>query len=190
MVSFAAMNILVQFVHPHPRHSRVNRQLLQAISDLDDIVVNDLFERYPDFYIDVEREQEQLRAADLVVFQHPFYWYSAPAMLKQWLDVVFSYGFAFGSEGTALQGKRLLSAVTTGHGAEAYRPDGYDRFSMKELLRPFEQTAFHCGMIYEAPFVVHGARRLSDADLQHHGEAYRRLLLMHLKQNPAGNRHG
>lgn len=190
MVSFAPMNILIQFVHPHPRHSRVNRRLLEAVADLDGVAVNDLFELYPDFYIDVVREQELLLTADLVVFQHPFYWYSAPAMLKQWLDVVFSYGFAFGSEGRALHGKRLLSAVSTGHGAEAYRADGYDRFTMRELLRPFEQTAFHCGMTYEKPFVVHGARRMSDDELQRHGEAYRRLLTRQQKKGAAGEADG
>lgn len=169
--------ILVLFAHPYPHRSRVNRPLREAVEDLPRVRVHDLYETYPDFFIDVKREQALLRRAGLVVLQHPFYWYSAPALLKQWLDVVLEYGFAIGREGTALHGKSLLSVVSTGHRAEAYGPEGKDRYTMTELLRPFEQTARHCGMEYLPPLVVHGVRHLSDADIDAHCERYRQRLL-------------
>jgi len=46
----------------------------------------------------------------MIVFHHPFYWYSSPAILKEWQDLVLEYGFAYGHEGTALRGKKSLSA--------------------------------------------------------------------------------
>jgi glutathione-regulated potassium-efflux system ancillary protein KefG len=172
--------ILVQFAHPYSKLSRVNRALLEAIADLDAVMVNDLYERYPDFHIDILVEQQLLLAADLIVLQHPFYWYSAPAMLKHWQDLVLGHGFAYGREGNALAAKKWLSVVTTGHPAEAYGPGGADRFTMEELLRPYEQTAHHCGMSWQPPLLVHGARRLTPQQLDAAAAAYRQRLLQYL----------
>lgn len=170
-------SILILFAHPYPHLSRVNRRLIDAVQDLEGIQVNDLYEHYPDFHIDIPREQALLKAADLVVFQHPVYWYSAPALLKQWQDQVLEYGFAYGREGTVLHGKGLLSAITTGHSSEAYCPQGEDRYTVREMLRPFEQTAYHCGMEFQPPFVIHCAHKLTDDELHNHAAEYRQLLL-------------
>jgi hypothetical protein len=64
--------------------------------------ISDLYEEYPDFYINVKREQQLLIEHDIIVFQHPFYWYSSPAILKQWEDLVLEFGFAYGPGGTKL----------------------------------------------------------------------------------------
>ena len=169
--------ILLLFVHPAFQHSRANRQLLEAVRDLEGLTVHDLYEEYPDFAIDVPREQRLLKEHDLIVFQHPFYWYSCPALLKEWLDLVLEYGFAYGPGGAALKGKMLLSAVTTGGGPEAYRQDGHNRFTIRQLLAPFEQTAALCGMRYLPPFVTHGMRqRPGDELIRVRAAAYRQAL--------------
>jgi glutathione-regulated potassium-efflux system ancillary protein KefG len=169
--------LLIQFVHPYPRRSRLNRRMAEAVRGLEGVEVNDLYERYPEFHIDVEREQALLRRADILVFQHPFYWYSAPALLKQWLDLVLERGFAHGREGNALRGKALLSAVTTGLAEAHYL--GEARPAMAELLLPFAQIAGHCGMTYLEPFVVHGAGQMEEEDpaLDAAAERYRARLL-------------
>ena len=56
-----------------------------------------MYDLYPDFKIDVAEEQKHLAAADRIILQFPFYWYSTPALLKQWQDDVLTYGWAFGS---------------------------------------------------------------------------------------------
>jgi glutathione-regulated potassium-efflux system ancillary protein KefG len=165
--------ILVLFAHPALEKSRVNRVLAAAVGDLPGVTFHDLYETYPSFDIDVPREQELLTAHETVVLQHPFFWYSTPALVKQWEDLVLEHGWAYGSEGTALRGKRLLSAVTTGGREEAYRTDGYNRYTMTELLRPLEQTAYLCGMDYLPPFVVHGTHRMSEAEIARHAADYR-----------------
>ena len=101
-------SILLTFAHPAYHKSRANRALLEAVQTLDRLTVNDLYETYPDFMIDVPREQELLLSHDVLVFQHPFYWYSSPAHLKEWLDLVLTHGFAYGHEGKALLGKKWL----------------------------------------------------------------------------------
>ncbi len=169
--------VLVLFAHPALQKSRVNRHLATAARQVPGVTFHDLYEVYPDFQIDVPREQEQLLAHDVIVFQHPFYWYSAPALLKEWLDLVLEYGFAYGPTGTRLQGKSLLSAITTGGSAHAYTREGHNHFTMRELLAPFEQTARLCGMTWLDPFVIHHASRLGEAtSLSPHIARYTQVL--------------
>jgi len=169
--------ILVLFAHPALQKSRVNRRMAAAAQKLPGITFHDLYEMYPDFQIDVAREQKLLVEHDAIVFQHPFYWYSCPALLKEWLDLVLEYGFAYGTEGTQLQGKPVFSALTTGGPEHAYTRDGYNQFTMRELLTPFEQTARLCGMIWLPPFIVHGTLSLFDsAEIEKHALDYARVL--------------
>ncbi|MEK9969600.1 MAG: NAD(P)H-dependent oxidoreductase [Ferrovibrio sp.] len=168
--------ILVLFAHPYPHLSRVNRAMADAVRDLPHVTFHDLYERYPDFYIHVKQEQELLAGHDVVVMQHPFYWYSCPSLLKEWMDAVLEYGWAYGTGGTALQGKELAQAVSTGGPDEAYRSDGYNGITIAELLRPFERSAALCGMTYRAPFLFQGARLRPPEDVTAHATAYRQWL--------------
>lgn len=151
----AANPILVLFAHPALERSRVNLRLVREIRDLPGITFHDLYEAYPDFQIEIRREQKLLSDHEVIVLQHPFYWYSAPSLVKEWLDLVLEHGWAYGRGGTALAGKTLLNAVTTGGPEEVYRPEGHNRFTMRQFLAPFDQTAHLCGMRYLAPHVVH-----------------------------------
>jgi glutathione-regulated potassium-efflux system ancillary protein KefG len=169
--------ILILFAHPALEKSRINRRLIQAIQGLDAVTVHDLYEQYPDFHINVKAEQDLLLAHDIIVFHHPFYWYSSPAILKEWQDLVLEHGFAYGKGGTALHGKKVLSAITTGGGEQAYCRQGYNRFSIRELLVPFEQTAHLCGMEYLPPFVVQGTHQIQEqGEIVQHTEAYRQVI--------------
>jgi glutathione-regulated potassium-efflux system ancillary protein KefG len=169
--------VLVIFAHPVLERSRVNRRLLEAIRDLDDVTIHDLYEEYPTLNIDVKREQELLLAHDVIVFQHPFYWYSVPAILKEWQDLVLEHGWAYGHGGTHLRGKLTLNAITTGGPETAYKKGGYNRFTIRELMTPWDQTAFLCGMRFLAPFAVHAALKVvRDEDLDDCRATYRRLI--------------
>jgi glutathione-regulated potassium-efflux system ancillary protein KefG len=169
--------VLVNFAHPVLERSRVNRRLLDGIRDLDGVTVRDLYEAYPTLHIDVACEQDLLVAHDVIVFQHPFYWYSTPALLKEWQDLVLEHGWAYGQGGTRLRGKLTFNALTTGGPQTAYRRDGYNRYTIRELLAPWDQTAHLCGMRFLAPFVVHAALRVRvDDDVAEARAAYRRLL--------------
>lgn len=172
--------ILLLFAHPAYHKSRVNRYLLEAARQVEGVHIHDLYEEYPDFHIDIPREQSLLLEHDIVVFQHPFYWYSCPALLKEWLDLVLQYGFAFGDEATALHGKWLLTATTTGGRAHVYQRGGMNHYTMREFLVPFERTASLCGMHYLPPFIVHGTRAIDGdealvAQAHNYGEILTRL---------------
>ncbi len=168
--------ILILFAHPALRKSRINRRMLAIASGVPGVTVQDLYEEYPDFMINVKREQELLEAHDVILFQHPFYWYSCPAILKEWMDLVLEHGFAFGAEGRALEGKWLASVISMGGPADSYGAEGYNRFSVRQLLAPFEQTADLCRMVWLPPFLVQGSFGLDQDTLEHHAAAYRELL--------------
>jgi glutathione-regulated potassium-efflux system ancillary protein KefG len=169
--------VLVLFAHPVLERSRVNRRLVDAIRGMDGVTIHDLYEQYPTFSIDVEREQALLLEHDILVFQHPFYWYSTPAIMKEWQDLVLEHGWAYGHGGTKLSGKITLNAITTGGPASAYQSGGYNRFTVRQLITPYEQTANLCGMRFLAPFVVHAALKVAlDDDIEPRRIAYRQLV--------------
>jgi len=169
--------VLVLFAHPALEKSRVNRAMVRGLDGLQGITFHDLYEAYPSFDIDVDAEQRLLLEHDVLVLHHPFYWYSTPALIKQWEDLVLTHGWAYGSEGTALRGKLMMSAITTGGSEAAYQPGGHNRFTVSELLRPIEQTARLCGMDYMPPFIVYGTHSMTDDAIRGHAEDYRRVLL-------------
>jgi glutathione-regulated potassium-efflux system ancillary protein KefF len=168
--------VLLLFAHPYPDRSRANRRLLQGARGLAGVELRSLYDLYPSFDIDVPAEQAALRRAYAVVWQHPMYWYSVPALLKHWFDKVLARGFAYGQGGTALSGKRCLWVVTTGGDAASFGEEGMHRRPLAEFSPVIEQTALFCGMRWEAPLVLHGAHRVDDDVLDDAADGYRARL--------------
>jgi glutathione-regulated potassium-efflux system ancillary protein KefG len=73
--------ILIEFAHPAFQKSRINSQLVAAPKNMPGVTFNNLYENYPDFFIDVKKEQQLLLNHDIIIWHHPFYWYSSPALL-------------------------------------------------------------------------------------------------------------
>lgn len=170
--------ILVLLAHPALEKSRVHRRLLSQFPELPGLTLHDLYEVYPTLAIDVPREQRLLLDHDLIMLQHPFYWYSTPPIMKQWMDLVLEHGWAYGSQGGALRGRQWLNLLSTGGAATAYQRDGYNRFSIRELLTPMEQTANLCRMEFLAPYVIHGTHRLTNEQIEAEAMRYRQLLTL------------
>jgi glutathione-regulated potassium-efflux system ancillary protein KefG len=170
-------SVLILFAHPAYHRSRANRALVDAVQGLEGVTFHDLYESYPDLMVDVPREQELLAEHDAVVAQHPFYWYSAPALIKEWIDLVLTHGWAYGEGGTALTGKTWLSAITSGGSEDSYGPSGGNRFSVAEFMRPFEATVALCHMRWLEPFVVHASHLVSQTELADAALSYRERIL-------------
>lgn len=161
-MSTVKKKVLILFAHPSPNRSEINVPLFHSSGGHDGVTLVDLYAEYPTFRINIDLEQQRLREHDVIVFMFPMYWYSTPAILKEWQDLVLEYGFAYGTDGTALHGKTFLCALTAGGAESAYRADGYNHFSVRELLHPLEQTAALTGMRYLAPFALFGARTAAE----------------------------
>ena len=168
--------ILIIFAHPLFEKSKANAALVKSIPKSSNITFHDLYQEYPEFDIDMKREQQLLLMHDIIIWHHPMYWYSCPPLLKQWLDIVLEHGWAYGKEGKALENKRLLQVITTGGRRENYSPTGRDRFTIMQLLEPFYQTAQVCNMTYLPPYVVHGTHVMKSEEYDECGKEYSVLL--------------
>ena len=175
--------VLILFYHPRFENSRANRTLTEALRTHTEFSFRDVYELYPDFNIDIKAEQEQLLQHDIIVWMHPFYWYSCPPLMKQWIDLVLAFRWAYGPGGEALKGKKIMNAITSGGGFDAYQHGGRNRFTYREYLIPFDQTATLCHMQYLPPFIVPGAPRLDTGDL----ETYANQLINTLKLLASGS---
>ena len=168
--------ILVLFAHPLLEKSRVQKELLMATQNLTGVTINDLYEQYPDFNIDVPREQQLLLEHDVIIWQHPLYWYSAPAILKQWQDLVLEHGWAYGRTGKALKDKIVFNVFSSGGAMYSYQHEGFQQHTVQELLLPYERTATLCSMHYWPPFWVSGSHLMPVSQIKQYAMQYRKLL--------------
>lgn len=167
---------LVLVAHPDLEASRITAHLTAAIKDMEHVTVHDLSAAYPDRRIDAAREQELLRTHDTIVWSFPWHWYSVPGVLKEWMDQVLTYGFAYGTGGDALHGKRLQLVLSTGGPEASYTAAGHNRFTMDELLRPLDATAHLCGLEMADPLILHAAHGVDADGLERHAARYREAL--------------
>lgn len=146
--------ILVLLAHPRLDRSQVHARLLPIARNHPAVSLVDLYGEYPDAMIDVPKEQERLRQHDVILFQHPVYWYSTPAILKDWQDLVLEHGFAYGMKGTALHGKAFGQVASAGAPNEDYRKQGSNRAEIRDMFLPMRAMARLCGMTYLEPLVL------------------------------------
>lgn len=163
--------------HPDLSRSRTNAPLAAVAAALPDVDVIDMTARFPAGVVaDAEgaAEAARLLAAGRLVLQFPLQWYSTPALLKSWMDVVLTRMMYVHpeTEGRAIAGKPLMVAITAGNTAEAYTPAGAARFTIDDLMAPLRATALRCGLIWTPPFVVFEAGRLSAEGVDAAARAY------------------
>ena len=149
--------IMVIYAHPSPKKSKINRHLFETAKNLEHVTAHDLYELYPHMHIDVRVEQAAVRDAQTLVFQFPIYWYSAPSILKEWIDSVLTHEFAYGSGEKALAGKNFMLAISASGSVGCYSKAGPHGAEIGTYLAPFEQTARFCGMKLLDPFIVQKA---------------------------------
>lgn len=169
---------LVLVAHPDLSKSRVNKAWLEEIKNYPDkIMVHDLYAAYPDWQIDVPKEQALAEQHDRIIFQFPFYWYSSPPLLKKWLDDVLTYGWGYTSKGGKLRGKELGIAVSIGGSEKDYQPGGGDLYSIPELLSPFLATSNLIETDFLMPFTIFDTDHKSEEELALSSREYAEYLL-------------
>lgn len=148
------MNNLVIFAHPNQESfCKGIVDTIKAASEKkgDNIVIRDLYKlgfdpilKASDFESmqsgkipeEIGAEQEYVKWADFITFVYPVWWVNFPAILKGYVDRVFSYGFAYESvNGTPrglLTGKKALIFCTTGSPNEVYEQNGMHN-SMRQI---------------------------------------------------------
>lgn len=144
--------VVVLLAHPNLKESQANKALMDAISDMEEVAIYNLYEMHDEDAFNVDTWSTIISHASALVFQFPFRWMSAPSLLKKWQDEVFTYL----ANTPAVAGKTLMVATTTGSECDAYRSGGRNHFTVDELLRPYQACAAHAGMIWQTPLVIYG----------------------------------
>lgn len=157
---------------------------MKAADAIDNVVIRDLYELYPRFFINTEKEQQYLEQSQVIVLQHPFYWYGIPALMKQYLDMVFTHGWAYGKDGDKLKDKILFNALTTSGTRESYHENEHNRFPLASYLIPYNQLAYVCRMHYLPPFVLHESGKASATESARHAKQFKALIQMLATENP------
>jgi len=167
--------------HPELDKSIANNAIIEEVKKHDlDIEIRYLHQLYPDYKIDINAEQAALLRHETIIFQYPFYWYNAPAILKLWFDEVFTYQFAYGSKGYKLKGKNFLLSFTVGAPQQEYQALGEHHFGIPEFCKNFEQTAYYAQMNYMAPIYSFGtstAAGYKESEIRDKAKAHAKILV-------------
>lgn len=143
-------NILIVSGHTNLNDSIANKKILQELSKrLPDAEIDYLSKLYPDYKIDVAKEQNKLLKADIIVLQYPVFWYSMPSLLEKWMEETFKHGFSHGSTGDKLKGKKVIVSLTTGAPIQAYN-------NIDDFLNPIKASCKLCQMEYVGNIVTYG----------------------------------
>ena len=164
------MKVLNLLFHPNFSKSIANKTLFNIMKRSGVISTSkNMYELYPDFKINIEKEQKDLMEHDYILFQFPLYWYSAPALFKQWQDDVFQYEFAFGSKGDKLSGKLARIITTCGAPESNYIAGGTSGYTLSELFRPIQCGIMITKMIYLPYFCIYSVHKEDEKGLKRHG---------------------
>ncbi|MCG9876012.1 MAG: NAD(P)H-dependent oxidoreductase [Leptospiraceae bacterium] len=175
------MKVQILFFHPTMETSKINRAFVNFLPKHENLSFRSLYNEYPNGFIDVNYEKKMLIEHDAIFFQHPFYWYSCPPLMKQWIDWVLELGWAYGKGGTALEGKVWKQIISSGGGKHAYTTEGFHKHTMKDFLLPFQRTAELCNMRYQEPFLIQ-AGGLAQEELEELKLNYNKMILEYCNQ--------
>ncbi|RSU12387.1 hypothetical protein CBF28_11150 [Vagococcus carniphilus] len=137
---------LVIIAHPEVADSQLQQFLLESSQSLEEVEIHYLIEGQ----FDIKEEQNKLKKFDRIIFQFPMYWYSAPFILKKWIDEVIDYTFSK----TELRHKELGLVVSLGVDEANFASGKPENFTLSEIFRPFEALANKCQMIFLPIFSI------------------------------------
>lgn len=171
------MQTLIIVAHPAIAASGT-QSFLKASAQLNQVTWHALAEQPHFTAADIKAEQALLLAHDRIIFQFPFYWYSAPWQLKAWQDQVLTANFTYEDDRHLLAGKEFGLVITTGVKQQAYQAGGTEVFSMSALTSPFQALANKCGMLFLPNFVISRFPYLSEDEQKKLLVTYQQYLTM------------
>ena len=105
--------------------------------------------------VDARAELARLQRADVVILQYPMWWFSAPALMKGWIDRVLVYGETYTQEMRyergRLRGKQALVSITLGGSEPTFARNGRNG-DIDLLLWPMHMSLHYVGLKVLPPF--------------------------------------
>ncbi|MCH5462421.1 NAD(P)H-dependent oxidoreductase [Lactobacillus sp. LC28-10] len=149
MIGGGFIKTLVVVGHPQIEDSST-QQFLKEAANLPDVIWHPV----TSFAVNVAAEQALIKQADRLVLQFPLYWYSAPAILKNWLDQVLTRHFVYPAAMGGLVGKELGIAVSLGSPAKNFAAGAGEDFSISQIMIPFQALANKTQMTFLPTFII------------------------------------
>lgn len=142
------MNVLLITGHTYQAVSVFNKMITEELkNEIPDLKISNLAELYPNYQIDRTVEREKLLWADTIIIQSPVFWYSMTSLIMRYLEEVFEHGWAYGSRGNALKGKRIIISLTAGTPKSEYL-DGSAGLTVDDVTKPLKVIFEFCKMNY------------------------------------------
>ncbi len=119
------------------------------------------------FSKDVIEEQDKVLWADALILAFPLWWFSVPAILKGWIDRVWTAGVGYQTGGERygagrMAGKRAMIMVMVGGGKSYFSARGVNG-PMEDLLFPINHgMLYYPGFDVLPPFVAHWTDRFDE----------------------------
>lgn len=168
--------ILIVFAHPLYEKSRINKIINTYIPSTDEITFHDLYELYPEFEIDIQLERQLILEHDIIVWQFPLYWYSCPALMKQWMDMVLHFKNKDDLDINSMSQKAILPIISVGEMQKTFLDNTPDETSIFDYLLPFKRIVEFSNMKYYPPLLIKISKLSSMEDIYKKGEQYRYVL--------------
>ncbi|OTG85282.1 NAD(P)H oxidoreductase [Acinetobacter sp. ANC 4558] len=160
---------LIIVAHPKIDESHINKRWIEELRKYPEkFTVHEIYQSYPHGEIDIAKEQSLIEAHENLILQFPLYWFNCPPLLKQWLDEVFTYGWAYGSTGDKLKNKKIMLAVSAGIKSEDFSKTGKYKLPLNQILYPFETTALYVQANYQSMYAFYNAENNPTADEVEH----------------------
>lgn len=152
---------LMILAHPDFNNSTANKTISEALAvKLPDMEIRNIHALYPDYQIDRDAEQQALLRHKLIILQYPMYWFNMPAILKIWFEQVFTYQFAYGSQGDKLKNKKMLVSMTVGQPEINFQKENHSL--MDDFLQPVKHSAEYTQMNYLGYSALYGVSPVLD----------------------------
>ena len=153
---------IVYVAQPDSEQSNSFQFLVQSGQALTDVCYVDLAKEYQgNEGFNCEQEWQRLVSYERIIFQFPLYWYQAPAILKQWLDVVFGYELPQQAK-KQLANKELGIVVIAGVKESEYQIGGREGVTISDLVAPYYALARHFKMVPLKFYAIHQFHYLSE----------------------------
>lgn len=180
------MKHLIIFAHPNKNslNTQLKDTLVSSLLERDhQLEVRDLYhigfdpvlsledmegQRRGEVARDVLTEQQFIEWADSLIFIHPIWWTGLPAMMKGYIDRVFSYGFAYrydqGQQKGLLTGKQVTIINTHGKSTDQYRDNGIG----EALARTSDLGIYqYCGLHIDTHLYLDQADKANESTIRH-----------------------
>lgn len=197
------MKHLIIYAHPNPEslNGRLKKCVEKILKQYEhEVIVRDLYQLEFDPVLSLEdmtgqrngtvhdhikKEQEYISWADVVTFIYPIWWTGMPAIMKGYIDRVFSYGFAYrydqGIQKGLLTGKQAVILNSHGKSHEEYSAIGMD----KALLLTSDKGIYtYCGFEIKEHLFFDKADRATPESIEIWLSKIRNIYTYHDKLQP------